>query len=115
MNYEIVKIAKNNYPLYFGFNGLRKYCAITGTSLNRLMTLGQDMTLDQALQLVLIGIEEGCRKSGQDFKLTIDELGDMLDSDLGGLTRALEIFGEQMGHNIEQPTKKKAKKKGDKK
>ena len=61
------------------------------------------MTLDQALQLVLVGIEEGCRKSGQEFNLTIDELGDMLDTDMGGLTTALEVFGKQMGHNMQTP------------
>jgi hypothetical protein len=107
MNYEIVEIANKKFPIFFGFNGLRKYCGKTGTSLNKLMTLGQDMTLDQALQLVLVGIEEGCRKSGQEFNLTIDELGDMLDVDMDGLSKALEIFGEQMGQNIDNPNKKK--------
>tara|TARA_R110000824_G_scaffold399046_1_gene603835 strand:- start:581 stop:931 length:351 start_codon:yes stop_codon:yes gene_type:complete len=109
MEYELVKIADTTYPIYFGFNGLRKYCAVTGTSLNQLMTLGEDMNLDQALQLVLVGIEEGSRKAGKDFTLTIDDLGDALDTDMGGLTRALEIFGKQMGHNVKQPTKKKVK------
>ena len=112
MNYEIVSIAGKKYPIFFGFNGLRKYCGITGTSLQKLMSIGQDMTLDEALKLVLVGIEEGCRKSGQDFNLTIDELGDMLDTDMSGLTRALEIFGEQMGHNMgnqNELTKKKQK------
>ena len=99
MNYEIVEIANKKFPIFFGFNGLRKYCGKTGTSLNKLMTLGQDMTL--------VGIEEGCRKSGQEFKLTIDELGDMLDVDMDGLSKALEIFGEQMGQNIDNPNKKK--------
>tara|TARA_Y100001973_G_C5170416_1_gene318694 strand:+ start:583 stop:933 length:351 start_codon:yes stop_codon:yes gene_type:complete len=115
MNYELVEIAGQQYPLFFGFNGLRKYCALTGTSLNKLMNLGQDMTLDQALKLVLVGIEEGCRKSGQKFDLTIDELSDKLDTDMTGLTKALEIFGQQMGHNMgtsETPKKKgNAKKK----
>lgn len=110
MNYELVEIAGKQYPLFFGFNGLRKYCALTGTSLNKLMNLGQDMTLDQALKLVLIGIEEGCRKSGQTFNLNIDELSDMLDTDMSGLTTALEIFGKQMGQNMNPP--KESKKKG---
>ena len=88
---------------------------MTGTSLNKLMHLGQDMTLDQALKLVLIGIEEGCRKSGQEMKLDIDELGDMLDSDMGGLTRALEIFGKQMGHNMGNAKPLTKKKVGSKK
>tara|TARA_R100000742_G_C4274582_1_gene94624 strand:+ start:205 stop:558 length:354 start_codon:yes stop_codon:yes gene_type:complete len=114
MTYEIIELGGEKYPLFFGFNGLRKYCALTGTSLNALMNLGQDITLDEALKLVLVGIEEGCRKSGQTFDLTIDELGDTLDQDMTGLTRALEIFGEQMGHNMATPTdttKKKIQKK----
>tara|TARA_R110001583_G_scaffold8915_1_gene42093 strand:- start:14477 stop:14827 length:351 start_codon:yes stop_codon:yes gene_type:complete len=113
MNYEIIELGGKKFPIFFGFNGLRKYCGITGTSLNKLMNLGQDMTLDQALHLVLVGIEEGCRKSGENFNLSIDELGDMLDTDMNGLTKALEIFGEQMGQNVTQPTtsKKKAGKK----
>lgn len=115
MNYELVEIAGKQYPLFFGFNGLRKYCGITGTSLNKLMSLGQDMTLDQALTLVLVGIEEGCRKSGQDFNMTIDELSDMLDTDMTGLTKALEIFGQQMGHNMNVPNNSKKKAKAKKK
>jgi len=46
----------------------------------------------------------------EEFNLTIDELGDTLDTDMSGLTRAMEIFGEQMGQNIKAPSgKKKAK------
>ena len=100
MKYELIELGGKNYPIFFGFNGLRKYCGLTGTSLNNLMNLGQDMNLDQALTLVLVGVEEGCRKAGQDCTLTIDELGDMLDSDMGALTRAMEIFGDQMGQNV---------------
>ena len=111
MNYEIVTIAKKKYPIFFGFNGLRKYCALTGTSLNKLMSLGENITLDEALKLVLVGIEEGCRKSGQDFNLTIDELSDMLDTDMTGLSKALEIFGEQMGHNMNSSVESKKKEK----
>jgi hypothetical protein len=109
MNYELVEIAGKQFPIFFGFNGLRKYCGKTGTSLNKLMSLGQDMTLDQALTLVLVGIEEGCRKSSQDFNLTIDELSDMLDTDMSGLTKALEVFGQQMGHNMKVPVETKKK------
>ena len=107
MNYEIIELGGKDFPIFFGFNGLRKYCGLTGTSLNSLMNLGQDMTLDEALKLVLVGIEEGCRKADQEFNLTIDELGDMLDTDMTGLTRALEIFGNQMGQNVTTPGKKK--------
>lgn len=112
MKYDIVEFAGKKYPIFFGFNGLRKYCGMTGTSLNKLMSLGQEMTLDDALKLVLVGLEEGARKSSKDFNMTIDELGDMLDSDMSGLTRALEIFGEQMGQNVNQPKLGKEKSQG---
>jgi hypothetical protein len=115
MKYELIELGGKNYPIFFGFNGLRKYCGLTGTSLNKLMSLGQDMNLDQALNLVLIGIEEGCRKSGQKMEITIDDLGDMLDTDMSGLTRALEIFGTQMGHNMGNAKKLNKKKGGEKK
>ena len=39
----------------------------------------------------------------------------MLDSDMSGLTRALEIFGEQMGHNMGNAQKVTKKKEGPKK
>jgi hypothetical protein len=45
------------------------------------------------------------------MEITIDDLGDMLDTDMSGLTRALEIFGTQMGHNMGN-AKKLNKKKG---
>ena len=109
MSYEIIEIANKKFPIFFRFNGLRKFCALTGTSLNKLMSLGQDITLDEALKLILVGIQEGCRKSGQDISLSIDELGDLLDEDMEGLTRALEVFGDQMGQNIKQPSEGKKK------
>jgi hypothetical protein len=114
MDYQIVKIAGKNLPLYFGFNALRKFCRNTGTSLSKLQTLGNDMTLDDALQLIVVGVEEGVRKAGTGEFLTADELGDLLDEDMSGLEAALKIFGEQIGDNLgggKKGTKKKASKK----
>ena len=113
MDYQIVKIAGKNLPLYFGFNALRKFCRNTGTSLSKLQTLGNDMTLDDALQLIVVGVEEGVRKAGTGEILTADELGDLLDSDMNGLSEALKVFGEQIGDNLGgEDTKGKYKKKG---
>ena len=80
-----------------------------------LESIAERQEQDEALTLVLIGIEEGCRKSGQDISVSIDELADMLDSDMGGLTRAMEIFGKQMGHNMGDAKKLPKKKEGQKK
>ncbi len=114
MDYQIVKIAGKNFPLYFGFNALRKFCRNTGTSLSKLQTLGEDMTLDDALQLIVVGLEEGVRKAGTGEIVTPDEMGDLLDEDMGGLSEALKVFGEQIGDNL-GGEKKGAKKKDSKK
>ena len=112
MNYELLKIGKEELPIYFGFNALRKYCALTGTSLNKLSSLGDDMTLEDALQLIWAGLSDGHRRAGIDYTLTLDDIGDYLDDDITILEKAMSIFGEQMGQNVKVENKKvKAKKK----
>ena len=106
MNYEIVRIGKYEYPIFFGFNALRKFCKITGVSLSKITQLGDDIGLDDALQLIAVGIEEGNRKSGKSRSLTVDELGDLLDEDMTILQRTMEVFGEHMGANVAGKQKK---------
>ena len=82
MNYTFIEINKEKLPIKFGFNALRKYSSKTNTSLQDLDKLGVDMTLDGALNLIYCGIEDGHRAAKQEFKLTIDDLADLIDNDL---------------------------------
>ena len=59
MNYKMITIGKEDHPIKFGFNALRKYSKMTNTSLADLDKLGQEMTLDNALILMYCGIEDG--------------------------------------------------------
>ena len=114
MKYDVVTIGKNDLPIYFGFNALRKYCRATGTSLAKLSTLGNDMSLDDIVELIFHGNEEGCRRAGVSFSITSDDIADMLDGDSEGMQRALELFAEHMGNTFgndeNEKTSKKAKK-----
>ena len=97
MNYEIVTLGKKDLPIYFGFNALRKYCRATGTSLQKLGSLGTEMSLDDIVELIFHGTQEGHRRAGVDFKLDSDAIADLLDGDQKGMSRAMELFAEHMG------------------
>ena len=106
MDYEIVKLGKKDLPMYFGFNALRKYCRMSGVTLNELANFGNTMTLDDAVNLIFCGIQEGHRRAKVDFELTTDEVADLLDGDSEGLTKAMELFGEHMGNSFAVEGKK---------
>ena len=97
MNYEIVTLGKKDLPIYFGFNALRKYCRSTGTSLQKLGQLGTDMSLDDIVELIYHGTQEGHRRAGVDFDLDSDGIADLLDGDQKGMAKAMELFAEHMG------------------
>tara|TARA_R110002072_G_scaffold121850_1_gene256060 strand:+ start:11499 stop:11858 length:360 start_codon:yes stop_codon:yes gene_type:complete len=108
MNYEIVKLGKKDLPIYFGFNALRKYCRATGTSLHQLGQLGQSMSLDDIVELIFHGTQEGHRRAKVAFDFTSDDIADLLDGDQTGMQRAMELFAEHMGMTFgtDEKTKK---------
>ena len=111
MNYEIVKLGKKDLPIYFGFNALRKYCRATGTSLNELSNLGTSMSLDDIVELIYHGTQEGHRRSKTDFNMTSDDIADLLDGDQDGMQKAMEIFAEHMGMTFGTDQKEEKEKK----
>ena len=108
MNYTFIEINNKKYPIKFGFNALRKYSSKTNTTLQDLDKLGNNMTLDNALNLIYCGIEDGYRAAKQECKITIDDLADLIDNDYDSIAKAMEILAEQMGGDTEK--KQKAKK-----
>ncbi len=110
MKYEIVNLGKKDLPIYFGFNALRKYCRKTGTSLNELAQLGNNMSLDDIVELIFAGTQEGHRRAGADFNYTSDDIADMLDGDATGMQKALELFSEHMGMTFGTEEPKSGKK-----
>ena len=114
--YEVVIINGKDYPVRFGMNSLRMFCKDTGRSLADLDKLGEGISLDDACYLILNGIKDGSRVSGQECSLTVDDVADMLDDDFEALNKVLEIFSTQFSAKFEtegndKATKKVAKKK----
>ena len=114
--YEVVLINGKDYPVRFGMNSLRMFCKDTGRSLADLDKLGEGMSLDDACYLILNGIKDGSRVSGQECSLNVDDVADLLDEDFEALNKVLEIFSSQFSAKFEtegndKATKKVAKKK----
>ena len=95
--YEYVEINGVKRPVKFGFNALRKFSKLTGTSIQDMEGLGVNMTFDTAIHLIYCGLMDGCRASKEVFDYTIDELGDDLDGDMEAIERCMTLFAEQMG------------------
>ena len=108
MKYTFVEIAGKKHPIKFGFNALRKYGIKTNTSLSDLDKMGNDMSLNNALTLILCGIEDGFRAAKQKCELDIDGLSDLIDEDHDAIARCMEILAEQMGGK-KGKTKKRGK------
>ncbi len=92
-DYTFVDIGKKQYPIRFGFNALRKYSMKTNTTLNDLNKLGAEMSLEEALQLIFCGIEDGYRKAKQEMDIkSIDDLADLIDTDYDAIARCMEVL-----------------------
>tara|TARA_R110000744_G_scaffold275623_2_gene388443 strand:+ start:7620 stop:7961 length:342 start_codon:yes stop_codon:yes gene_type:complete len=110
MKYNFVEIAEKKYPIKFGFNALRKYGIKTNTSLADLDKLGQDMKLNDALVLILCGLEDGYRAAKQQCELDIETLSDLVDEDFNAIEKCMTILAEQMGGNTKKQGKGNASK-----
>ena len=106
-DYNFVEIDGEKYPIRFGMNALRKFGKRTGTTLADLEKLGADMDLENALQLVYAGIEDGYRKAKQKCELNMDSLADLIDNDYDALAKCMSILSQQMGGNKKQKKGKK--------
>ena len=59
-------------------------------------TLGENMTIMQAMRLVYYGLKDGARREGVKFELTIDDVGDIMDNDMEFLNKCMEIVNSSM-------------------
>lgn len=105
--YELITINNKEFAIRYGMNALRIFCKETNKTLNDLSKLGNDMSLEDSIQLVKAGLMDGGRKAGQPCLLSIEDIADALDDDMDLLTRAMDIFSSQFN------TEEKGNAKGD--
>jgi hypothetical protein len=87
-----IKIGGEERPVKFGFAALMQFTDATGYTLAQLDTLGNSLTLSQAIELVRAGLKQGARVEGEKFNATPEEVADWLDDSPGALEEVLEVF-----------------------
>lgn len=89
---EIVVIAGKNYPVKFGFNALRLFGNETGKTLAEIMSLNNNIGINDAIALMWAGLKDGHRVEKIPFNLTMDDVSDLLDADQSALTKVMDVF-----------------------
>lgn len=91
MKPRYITLAGIERPLYFGFNALFRFEKQTGVPFSKVATLFEDITLETLRTMLAIGLEEGARREGVAYDLTLDQLTDALDEfGIAGFDQVLE-------------------------
>lgn len=92
---EIIEISGRKHPIRFGFNALREFSKLTGTTLSQMEKTGQDMTLDHAITLIYCGFKDGARKEKAPFRYDVADVADWIDEDQSVIEQAFRVFEQQ--------------------
>mgnify|MGYP003131998122 CR=1 FL=1 len=109
---KTIAIGGEMRPIHYGFAALGEWCDITNTPLQELGSLGQNISLSSAIQLIYCGLKHGARRNKESFKFTADDVADWIDDEgMGVFNEAMEIFGGSLAKLNPSEKKKKEKKK----
>tara|TARA_R100000655_G_scaffold51305_1_gene88980 strand:+ start:9343 stop:9654 length:312 start_codon:yes stop_codon:yes gene_type:complete len=97
--FEKVEIAGQSLPIRYGFNALAIFEKESGQSVSSISKYGDNVPVRIAIDLVYAGLKDGARVSKNNFILTKDDVGDLLDEDSNALVRVLEVFSKMMGQS----------------
>ena len=95
-------------PIHFGFAALAEWCKLSGFGIQDLSKVGENISLDNAITLIYVGLKHGARKSKEDFNFTADDVGDWIDDQgMDVFNEAMEMFGKSMAKITPEEQKKK--------
>tara|TARA_R100000951_G_scaffold57125_1_gene47975 strand:- start:2788 stop:3090 length:303 start_codon:yes stop_codon:yes gene_type:complete len=89
-----VNIGGEERPVKFGFAALMQFTDATGYTLAQLDSIGDSLTLSQAIELIKAGLKQGARVEGEKFNATSEEIADWLDESPEALEQVLAVFTE---------------------
>ena len=89
-----VNIGGEERPVKFGFAALMQFTDATGYTLAQLDSIGDSLTLSQAIELIKAGLKQGARIEGEKFNATSEEIADWLDESPEALEQVLAVFTE---------------------
>lgn len=97
--------------IHYGFAALAEWCDLTGSGLNDLSKLGENLSLVAAIQLIYCGLKHGARRSKEEFNYSYEDVADWIDEEgMEVFTEAMEVFSNSMAKINSSEKKKKLKK-----
>ena len=99
---QIIETNERKHSVRFGFNALREFSRMTGTTLAQLEDLGVDMTLDQAITLMYCGFKDGARKEKVNFRYEVSDIADWIDDDDELIEKVFSVFEDQFSAKSEK-------------
>ena len=108
---QTIAIGCKMRPIHYGFSALGEWCDLTGSGLNDLSKLGENLSLTAAIQLIWCGLKHGARRSKVDFNYSIEDIGDWIDDEgMDVFNSCMDIFTQSMAKISPDQKKKKGKK-----
>lgn len=92
-----VLINGNEMPVKFGFAALMEFTESMKMNMQDLESLGDNITLTQAVKLIWCGLKHGHRVEKVPFDLTVDDVADLMDTDMNVMEDVLKVFSESFG------------------
>ena len=99
---QIIETNERKHPVRFGFNALREFSRMTGMTLAQLESIGNEMTLDQAITMMFCGFKDGARKEKAPFRYDVADIADWIDDDEELIEKVFKVFEEQFSSDSEK-------------
>jgi hypothetical protein len=97
-----VKIAGKEYAVKYGFAALMEFTDMLNISMNELESIGNNMSLTNAVSLIWCGLKHGARSEKKEFGMAIEDVADLLDDDMKAMEKVLAVFAESFGEEEEK-------------
>ncbi len=94
---KYVKIAGKDYPVLYSFNALQELCELKECSfaeIDEIFVIDKMMPND-VVMLAFIGLQEGARRAKKKFEMTLEDVDDLLMSDMRAIGDLLGTFQKQ--------------------
>jgi hypothetical protein len=100
-----IEIGGKKRPLYFGMNGIRKFCKAYNIDLQHFADAFTTLGMDKAIHMIAIALEEGARKENKPAEYTVETVADYFDENFDSFGEATQAIMENLPFKTEEEKK----------
>ena len=106
-----LKLQSGPMPLKYGWAALRDWTGLTGKSLQDLEGLNDNMTVEEVISLIWVGLKQGARIEKKEFDLDFDDVADLMDENPNLMAKAMSEFANSISSPNQKAVKRTPQKK----